>query len=151
MYLIGIDRSMEIRFMEEKKLKGHRISKGRAEGEALVSHRPISFGAGIDPATGIVTDEESDIRGTGISGKILIFPLGKGSSMGSYRLYEMARNNVAPKGIINLRGEPVIVSGAIFSNIPMMDRLDGNPLELIKTGDHVILNANEETVTIITK
>jgi uncharacterized protein len=134
--------------MNKKILKGHRVSKGKVAGEALVSPQPISFGAGVDPATGVIVDKDCEINGTSVSGKILVFPVGKGSSMGSYRLYEMVRNNVAPKGIINLRGEPVIVSGAIFSNIPMVDQLDGNPLELIKTGDHVTIDADQGLVTI---
>ena len=134
--------------MGDKILKGHKVSKGKAEGEALVSQQPISFGAGVDPATGIIMDKDNELKGTSVSGKILVFPVGKGSSMGSYRLYEMTRNNVAPKGIINLRGEPVIVSGAIFSNIPMVDQLDSNPLETIKTGDYVIIDADQGTVTI---
>ncbi|MFC1815117.1 aconitase X swivel domain-containing protein [Thermodesulfobacteriota bacterium] len=128
--------------MGEIILRGHRVAKGRAEGEALVSNQPISFLGGVNPVTGLITDRNHDLYGLNVSDKILVFPVGKGSSVGSYRLCEMARCKTQPKGIINLRADPVIAVGAIISNIPMMHKTDGNPLELIKTGDYVELDAD---------
>ncbi|MFC1892591.1 DUF126 domain-containing protein [Chloroflexota bacterium] len=136
--------------MEGIILKGHKVAKGKAEGEALVTSQPISFMGGINPETGIVIDKNHELRGISVTGKILVFPVGKGSSVGSYRLYEMVRGKTAPRGIINLRADPVVAMGAIFSDIPMVDRLDGNPLELIRTGDRVELDADEGIVKIIT-
>ena len=60
----------------------------------------------------------------------------------------MVQYKTQPKGIINLRADPVVASGAIFSNIPMVDRLDSNPVELIKTGDYVELDADQGIVKI---
>jgi len=136
--------------MDEIILKGHKVAKGKAEGEALVSHQPISFLGGVEPETGVIVDKDNEIKGANMKGKILVFPVGKGSSVGSYRIYEMVRCKTAPKGIINLRADPVIAIGAIFSDIPMVDKLDGNPLELIKTGDHVELDADQGIVKIRT-
>ena len=134
--------------MSEIILKGHKVAKGKAEGEALVSHEPISFMGGVNPETGVIIDKGHELEGISVTGKILVFPVGKGSSVGSYRLYEMMRCKTAPKGIINSRADPVVTVGAIFSNIPMVDRLDGNPLELIRTGDHVELDADQGIVRI---
>jgi len=128
--------------MAEIILKGHKITKGKAEGEALVSHEPISFLGGVDPKTGVVIEKNHELEGVNIAGKILVFPLEKGSTGGSYILYEMTRCKTQPKGIINLRADPIVTIGAIISNIPMVDRLDGNPIELIKTGDYVELDAD---------
>jgi len=137
--------------MEEIILKGHKVSKGKAEGEALVTHEPISFMHGVNPENGLVIEKNHELEGVSLSGKILVFPLEKGSTGGSYVLYEMVRCGTAPKGIINLRADPIIVLGAIISNIPMMDRLDGNPLELIRTGDHLELDADKGLVKIRSK
>ena len=130
-------------------LRGHRVSKGKASGEAMVSKLPISFFGGVDPATGIINDKDNELNGLSVTGKILIFPVGKGSSGGSYRLYEMMRSSTAPAGMINLHAEPVIAVGAIFSGIPMVDKLDRNPLELIKSGDYVELDADAGMVKVI--
>jgi predicted aconitase with swiveling domain len=129
-------------------LKGHKVSKGKAEGEALVSHEPISFKQGVNPQAGIVIEKGHELEGVSLTGKILVFPLEKGSTQGSYVLYEMTRCKTAPKGIINLRAEPVIALGAIVSNIPMIDKLDRNPLELIRSGDYVEMDADNGIVRI---
>ena len=129
-------------------LRGHKVSKGKTEGEALVSQKPISFMYSINPETGMIKEKGHELEGKCIAEKILVYPVGKGSSAGSYRLYEMLRNKTSPKGIINLRADPVDATGAIFCDIPMMDRLDGNPLELIKTGDYVELDADRGIVTV---
>lgn len=136
--------------MGEIILKGHKVAKGKAEGEALVSQQPISFMYSVDPETGVVTEKGHDLEGMCITGKILVFPVGKGSSAGSYRLYEMVRCNAHPKGLINLRAEPVVATGAIFSDIPMVDQLDGDPLALIRTGDYVEIDADNGIVKVRT-
>jgi len=134
--------------MREIILKGHRVAKGRAQGEALVSHEPISFLGGVDSETGLIIEKNHELEGVSVTGKILVFPVGKGSTLGSYRLYEMVRCKTQPKGIINVRADPVITVGAIISNIPMVDNLDGNPMKLIKTGDCVQLDADQGIVKI---
>jgi len=134
--------------MDEIILKGHKVAKGKAKGEALVSQEPISFFGGVNPKTGLIIDKNHDLEGISIAGKILVFPVGKGSTVGSYHLYEMARYKTQPKGIINLRADPVVAVGAIISNIPMVDKTDGNPLELIKTGDYVELDGDKGIVKI---
>ncbi|MBA7560802.1 hypothetical protein ES708_02433 [subsurface metagenome] len=134
--------------MAEIILKGHKVAKGKADGEALVSHEPICFYDGVDPETGIVMEKNHELEGVSIAGKILVFPLEKGSTGGSFILYEMVRYKTEPRGIINLRADPVLTVGAIIGNIPFVDRLDGNPLELIKTGDYVELNADQGIVKV---
>ena len=128
--------------MGEIILHGHKVAKGKAEGEALVTRDPISFVIGVNSETGVVVEKNHELEGISIAGKILVFPVGKGSTGGTFALYDTVRSKKAPKGIINLRADPVIVAGAIIGNIPMVDRLDGNPLELIKTGDYVELDAD---------
>ena len=134
--------------MEEIILKGHKVAKGKVKGEALVTRQAISFYHGVDPATGMVTEKNHEIEGTSVAGKILVFPRVKGSSAGSYQLYEMVRCKTAPKGLINLYADPVIAVGAIISDIPMVDKLNRDPIDLIKTGDHIELDADNEIVKV---
>jgi predicted aconitase with swiveling domain len=134
--------------MGEMILHGHKVVKGKAEGEALVSHQPFGFFGELDPSTGVVIGKRHEWDGMNIAGKILVFPAGRGSSACAYALYEAARCGTHPKGIINLRADPVTAVGAILSNIPVIDKLDGNPIELIKNGDHVELDADRGIVRI---
>ncbi|NJE06188.1 DUF126 domain-containing protein [Thermococcus sp. M36] len=109
-------------------LKGRKIVGGKAGGELIVSQKPLSFLGGVDPETGIVTDAESDIRGQSIAGKILAFPRGKGSTVGSYVIYALKKNGKAPKAIIVGEAETIVATGAIISEIPMVDGVDVSKL-----------------------
>ena len=136
--------------MPEIILKGHRVSKGKAEGEALVSQSPISFMGGVNPETGIIVDKGHELEGASVSDKILVFPVGKGSTSGSYQLYTLVYFKKAPKAIINRRADPVVAIGAIIGDIPMVDKLEPDPLEVIKTGDLVEVDADQGIVRVRT-
>lgn len=124
-------------------LIGRLINKGLVEGEALVSEKPISFYGGVDPETGVVTDQDSDIDGQTISGKILVFPYGKGSTVAPYTIYQLAKNGKAPLAMINKDIETIVAVGCIISDIPCVDQIE---LSKIKTGDKV--KVKENTVTV---
>ena len=115
-------------------LKGRVIYKGKAEAEALVTSQPISFYGGVDPNTGIVIEKGHELQGKSVKGKILAFPTGKGSTVGSYTLYRMKKNGNAPAGMINKECETVVAVGAIISEIPCVDKID---VAKIKTGDKI--------------
>ncbi|MCK4310498.1 MAG: DUF126 domain-containing protein, partial [Methanomicrobia archaeon] len=82
-------------------MKGRVINPGTAEGEAIVSREPIGFYGGIDAKTGIVIEKGHELEGKCVKDKILVFPRGKGSTVGSYVIYGLKMNGVAPKAIIN--------------------------------------------------
>jgi uncharacterized protein len=130
------------------KIKGRSISKGYAEGEALVCRQPIGFNFGVDFETGVITEYNHELFGKSIKDKILIFPHGKGSTGGSYVVYQLAKNKTGPKAMINLATETIIAVGAIMAGVPVMDHLEKNPYDVISDGDHVIVDAIEGTVTI---
>ncbi len=111
-----------------EQLKGRLIYKGKAEGEALVTSQPISFYGGVDPNTGIVIEKGHELQGQSVKGKILVFPTGKGSTVGSYTLYRMKKNGTAPVAIINKECETVVAVGAIISEIPCIDKIDVSKL-----------------------
>ena len=127
----------------EKRMHGRVVKGGRAQGEALVSASPIGFLGGIDPATGVVIEQGHPLVGECVAGRVLVFPTGKGSTVGSYTLYRMARNGVAPAAIINAEADPVVAVGAIISEIPMVDQFD---ISALRTGDWVRVADGEVTV-----
>jgi predicted aconitase with swiveling domain len=130
-------------------LKGRSISRGIAEGEALVSSQSISFLGSVDPATGVVVERGQELEGICITGKILVFPSGKGSTVGSYVMYQLKKNGTAPAAIINRSAEPIVAVGAIISDIPMIDSTDLDPIRTIKNGDLIRVNGTEGTVEIV--
>jgi predicted aconitase with swiveling domain len=126
-------------------LKGRMISKGKAEGVAIVSKKPISFYGGVDPNTGVIVEKGHDLEGQSIKDKIFVFPNGTGSTVGSYTMLRLKKNGVAPKAIINKECETIVAVGAIISDIPCVDKID---IEKIKTGDKLIVNAENGEVIV---
>jgi len=126
-----------------EQLKGRIIYKGKAEGEALVTTMPISFYGGVDPNTGVVIEKDHELQGQSIKDKILVFPQGKGSTVGSYTLYRLKKNGVAPAAMINKETETIVAVGAIISEIPFVDKID---VSKIKTGNKISLE--NDTVSI---
>ena len=124
-------------------MKGRVISPGKARGEAIVSRTPLSFYGGIDPKTGIVIEKGHEIGGQCVKDKILVFPQGKGSTVGSYVIYGLKKNGVAPAAIVNKETETIVATGVILAGIPCVDRID---IDKIKTGDKLIVDADEGTV-----
>lgn len=120
-------------------IHGRGIAKGQGAGPLLVSLEPISFLSGVDPATGIIVEKGHPLQGECITGKVLAFPYGKGSTVGSYVLYALSQNGHAPAAIINNEAEPIIATGAIISRIPMIDRIEF-PLTCLQNGVHVKVN-----------
>lgn len=126
-------------------LKGRSIVPGRSRGSALVSTKPISFLGGVDPETGIIIERGHDLEGKSVKGKVLCFPHGHGSTVGSYVLYSLAKKGLGPKAIINEVMDPVIVVGAIIADIPMVDRVD---VSQIATGDEVEVDGKKGVITV---
>jgi len=124
-------------------IKARSISRGIASGQALVSQAPISFLGGVDPKTGNIIEKGHPLEGKNVSGKILVFPQGKGSTVGSYVMLQLAKNGLAPAAIINVSAEPIIAVGAIISKIPMVDQPDLNILKIIKQGQKIKVDAEK--------
>ena len=126
------------------RIKVRAIVEGHAEGEALVSEKPISFYGGVDPKTGEVREKGHPLEGLSIKDKILIFPHGKGSTVGSYVILALAKNNVAPKAIVNLESEPIIIIGCILAGIPLVDKPERNIFDIVKSGDYIKIIAEKD-------
>jgi len=129
-------------------MKGRTIYPGKAEGEAIISKEPIGFYGGIDMKTGIVIEKGHELEGKCVKDKILVFPYGKGSTVGSYVIYGLKKNGVAPRAIINKETETIVATGAILAGIVCVDGID---IERIKDGDYVIIEAGEKEAEVVIK
>jgi uncharacterized protein len=120
--------------------QGREIFTGQAQGEALVTAMGISFYGGIDPETGIVLERGHELEGQSISGRILVFPTGKGSTVGSYILYRLKAAGKAPAAILNAESETITAVGCIISEIPCVDQI---PVQRIRTGMWVAVHGSQ--------
>lgn len=126
-------------------MKGRSIVPGQCEGEALVSSEPLSFLGGVDCNSGVIIEKGHDLNGKSIKDKVLCFPYGHGSTVGSYVLYSLVKKGLGPLAIVNQVADAVVVVGAIIAEIPMVDKID---ISQIKPGDKVEVDATHGTVKI---
>ena len=127
-------------------LSGRVIYPGNARGEALVSGSAISFFGGIDPDTGLVVEKGHELQGQSIAGRVLVFPHGKGSTVGSYTLYRLKHNGLAPAAILNAECETIIAVGCIIAEIPCLDQL---PVASLHSGQFISVDGELGTVDVI--
>lgn len=131
--------------------KCHKISEGVSEAEVIVSKDPIMFYL-VEPDTGIMVEKEHDLEGKSIANKIIVFPSGKGSSVvqadGIYQLMEKGNK---PQGFIVQYPEAVLVSSAIIFEVPMVDKVDPEFYDVVKDGDIIRIDADNEEITILEK
>ncbi|PSN83736.1 hypothetical protein B9Q01_03725 [Candidatus Marsarchaeota G1 archaeon OSP_D] len=129
-------------------LRGRGISKGVARGLALVSSQPISFLGGVDANTGVVIEKNHELFGKSIAGRVLVFPSGKGSTVGTYVIYQLSKASKAPLAIVNRLCEPIVAVGAIISGIPAVDNLEVDPIKELKSGQEVEVDGTNGLVKV---
>ncbi|MDP2932068.1 MAG: DUF126 domain-containing protein [Chloroflexota bacterium] len=140
--------------MEKIVIKGRGITSGVAEGEAMVTKEAFGFSHGLEPYTGRINDEYHEWLGQNARGKVLVFPYGKGSTSGGLYILESVKHGNAPAAVINVEVDPVIAGGFIMAKvlygkeIPVVDRLERNPTDVIKPGDRVRVDANKGVVEV---
>ena len=125
--------------------KGRKIFGGKVEGNALVTTEDISFYGGCDPETGKIVEKGHQLEGKSVAGKILVFPTGKGSTVGSYVLYALSKAGKAPLAIVNKTTDPVVAVGCIISEIPAVDQID---IDGLKTGQKLEVDADKGVISI---
>lgn len=134
-----------------KIIRGRTISEGYGEGEAIVSRQALGFNHGIDLETGVIKEIGHELEGQSIKGKVFVFPRAKGSTGGSYVVYQLGLSTGAPAAIINQSTETIVAVGAILCKLPVVDRLEEDPFEIIENGDYVKVDATNGIVEVIKK
>jgi len=123
---------------------------GQVRGTALVLDAPLSLWGGLEPTTGDIIDQRHPQWGANVSGRVLVMPVGKGSSSASSILLEAARLGTAPAAIVLAEMDgilalgaavaremygvevPVVVAGELYSRIQNGGRVDVSPAGVIE-------------------
>lgn len=131
-------------------LHGRKAVGGKAAGKAIVSASPLGGFCAVDPATGKITERGHELEGQSFSGRILVFPHGKGSS-GWAGVYHAARQlGNAPAGLVVTVMDTRAALGAVLMRAPAVTDLDQDPTQVIETGDWVEIDA-DSGIVIVTK
>ena len=122
-------------------ISGRPISKGKARGKVLRLKEAFSFLGGVDGSTGELRVE----NGGNVFGRVLVFPRGKGSTVGSFTMYDLKVHNKHPAAVINNSAETIVATGAVISSIPMVDKID---VDILRDGDDVTVDGGTGKITI---
>lgn len=117
---------------------------GAAEGVTLVLTEPLSLWGGLNPETGLITDQRHPQRGERVTGRVLVMPCGRGSSSASSILLEAVRLGTAPAAILLQEADGILALGAVVAR-----ELYGvaPPVLLLNTVDYAQLYTGQ-TITI---
>lgn len=129
-------------------ITGRGIVPGRAAGEALVSHETISGWGGIDPETGTIIERRHELSGACFTGRVLVFPGAKGSSGWSAFFQATRLLGTAPLAMVFTVLSTKSALGAVVTRVPTITDLDRDPLTVVRTGDHVTVDADTGVVTV---
>lgn len=120
----------------------HKIAGGvPVAGEVLFSRDPVCFYL-IDPQTGRVIEKEHCLYGQCVTGKILVFPYGKASSVvQADGMYQLRLTGKGPAGLVVEHADTTLAASAIIFELPLVDRAPKEFYQEVRDGDPVLLDA----------
>jgi predicted aconitase with swiveling domain len=98
--------------------------------------------------TGTVIETRHQLRGQSFRDKVLVFPGAKGSSGWSAAFHITRLTGTAPRALVFNQMTTKIALGAVVMRVPAVTDLDHDPLQLIATGDWVIVDGDRGLVEI---
>ena len=101
--------------MEKVTVKCKTAVYGNVRAELLWANAPMSFWGTVDPQSGLIRDNRHALYMKNMAGKVLAFTTPKGSSGTGLIILEQIRTGCAPAAIINLRSDPVVLTGPIIA------------------------------------
>lgn len=101
--------------MEKVTLKCKYAVTGNVRAELMWCNEPMSFWGTVDPQSGLIRDKRHPFYQMNMKGKVLAFPTPKGSSGTGLIILEQVRTDCAPAAIINVRSDPVVLTGPLIA------------------------------------
>ena len=131
--------------MEKLILQAHVLVGGQGEGEALVLPEPLSFWGGLDPQTGDIIDQRHPSLGENVAGRVLVLPIGRGSSSASSILLEAVRMGTAPAAIITAETDAILALGTavareMYADAPPVVVLKQPAYDRLKNGMWIVIS-----------
>lgn len=129
-------------------LRGRKVVGGKAEGEALVSKKPLMGWLNLNTEKGYVTERDHPLKNIPLKGKVLVFPepRGSGGFVGYGRTRAFGTN---PAAFLYRRGNNLTIFAAMTMKVPSLTDFDRDPIEVIETGDYVRVDGDEGIVEVI--
>ncbi|MCC5990168.1 MAG: DUF126 domain-containing protein [Thermosphaera sp.] len=123
-----------------------RVVDGDCSGNPVLINQYLSFFGEVDPVKGVVRTDTGEVE---IAGKVLVFKGSRGSTVGSYVIYALRKNNVNPCCMIVKEVEPILIAGCVLAGIPLFIAEDFEKFSTILSNEKLITHkAGDDHVTI---
>ncbi len=141
--------------MTRRVYTGRALVGGGAEGDLLVTAKAFTFAHGVDPATGKVSDVRSDLVGSRVKGKVLVYPHGKGSTTASSWFLETVREGNAPAALVTRSVDLSAVIGSVIAGelygktIPVISSLPEEFFARARSGERAVVDGAKGSVEVL--
>ena len=132
---------------EKIRINGRCEYPGCVEAQALVSPKPLMGFANVDVQKGYTVERGHPLFKVEYTGKVLVFPAPRGS--GGFMMYGIG--DAKPAAFVHTHATPLTVLCALQSHVPSMTDFERDPMDVIETGDMVLVNATEGYIEITKK
>jgi hypothetical protein len=127
--------------------QAHVLVDGQASGPTLVLAHALSLWGGLDPETGEIIDRRHPNSGDNVSGKVLVLPIGRGSSSASSILLEAVRQGKAPAAIVLAEMDAILALGAavareMYDQAPVVVVVEPAVYQQLRTGQTITIDEN---------
>ena len=125
--------------------QAHALVEGQASGPALVLAQALSLWGGLDPETGDIIDQRHPNWGNNVTGRVLVLPIGRGSSSASSILLEAVRQRKAPAAIILAETDAILALGAavareLYDQAPPIVVVEPDVYRQLRTGQTITID-----------
>ena len=126
------------------RIRARKVVRGRAEGEALVLARSLSFLGDVDMGNAQILIADDPNYGVPISGRVLIYQDTKGSSGGADVLLALRSKGLAPSALVaEMPVDYSMAEAAILAKIPFLCEPESEVVAKVQTGCSVIVDADK--------
>ena len=133
-------------------LSCHKGIGPKIEGTALVARDNFSARYDLDRLKGVFSRPQHQLAGQSYKDKILVLNTAKGGVASAWMLHEMKTRGITPLALLFNAANTILAQGAALADLTLCDRFaEGDVTELIRTGDHLLVEPSQGTVTILSR
>lgn len=119
------------------------------EGEVLVASDGFSPRYDLDRTTGEISRRGHSAEGRNIRGKILVISAPKGGVAAGWAFYDLKSRGLAPAALVCRTTNTVFVQGCVLAGIPIVHRLEPDPVQALSTGDRVRVEPAQGRIVVL--
>jgi predicted aconitase with swiveling domain len=128
---------------------GHPGIGSAIRAHALVASDDFSARYDLDRLRGVFSRESHQLYGQSYVGRVLVLNTAKGGVASAWMLREMAERGMAPAALLFNRVNPILAQGAVFAQLPLIDRFAVDITKSIENGDELLIEPAIGQVTIV--